>query len=101
MRIWRRLWSICGFVRSLKIPSKKGLNLIIKDPQGKIDRTRRVSLELHDIPASDVVKLLAKLFDVTVKIEPYAILFSPKDDDKEMWPRTFKVPPDFLRTSLK
>jgi hypothetical protein len=78
-------------------PQKKGINLIITDPLKKIERNRRVSLELHDVRASDVVKLLAKMLDVTLKIEPYAIVFSPKDDNKEMYTRTYKVPPDFRR----
>ena len=82
-------------------PGKRGANLIIKDPNSRISLTKRASLELHDVKVSDAVQLVAKLFDVRVKTEPFAFVFFPKDEPEELYMRFYKVPPDFLRTPLR
>ncbi len=84
-------------------PNKKGVNFVIKDPRGVIDKTRRVSIEIHDVKLEDAVKVIAALYGVRGKAEPYAVVFSPKSDDGGAFVRTFKVPPDFprMRGALK
>lgn len=78
-------------------PNKKGVNFVVKDPHGVIDKTRRASIEIHDVKLEDAVKVIGALYGVRGKAEPYAVVFSPKSDDEEKYVRIFKVPADFPR----
>jgi hypothetical protein len=73
-----------------------GINLVVKDPLGKIDRKRRISLELNRVTVRDALQALSELLEVKLRIEPYAVVLAPKDDPEPLWTLFIKVPPDFL-----
>lgn len=79
-------------------PSRKGINLIAK--HGSTPSTAQISLDLKDVPMTEVLRYVTELAGMKYKIEPYAVLVVPLSDaGAEMYTRTFKVPPGFLGLS--
>jgi hypothetical protein len=47
----------------------QGVNLIIKDPSNRIDKSRRLSLEVHHMTVADIEQVFCAFFDVKVRVE--------------------------------
>ena len=76
--------------------AKRGINIVLKE--GAAPSTSRITLDLKDVPMSEALKYITDLAGMRYKVEPYAIVVVPLSDiSVEMYTRTYKVPPDFLR----
>ncbi len=76
------------------------INIVVKDPAGSFKDAKRVSLELHDVKLTAVLRYLAATADLKLSVEPFALMLMPKSDQEPQYTRTFKVPPDFLRAAF-
>lgn len=77
-------------------PELKGVNFLIK---GDVDR--KVTLSLTNIRLIDLIQLIAEQTGTTSSIEEYAVEFrSSGSDEVSLITRTFRVPPDFLKTAV-
>jgi hypothetical protein len=77
-------------------PAKKGVNLVVKP--GAAPSSATVSLDLKDIPLSEALRYVTELGGMKYKVEPYAVVVVPISDvATEMYTRTFRVPPTFLK----
>jgi len=74
-------------------PVKKGLNIILMDP----DNEATLTLDLATTPLSEVLNYIAELAQLKVKVEAHAVLLVPLTSIIEtMYTRVFRVPPDFM-----
>jgi hypothetical protein len=77
-------------------PAKKGISMIIKP--GAAPSTAQITLDLKDVPMSEALKYITDLGGMRYKVEPYAVVVVPLSDiTTDMYTRTYKVPPDFMK----
>ncbi|MCB1097977.1 MAG: type II and III secretion system protein [Verrucomicrobiae bacterium] len=78
-------------------PELRGINFLLKG--GDVDRT--VTLSLSNIRLLDLIELIADQTGTSYSIEEYAVEFrSHSSDEVSLITRTFRVPPDFLKTAV-
>ncbi|WP_265596249.1 hypothetical protein [Verrucomicrobium sp. BvORR106] len=77
-------------------PSRKGINLIAK--HGSTPSTAQISLDLKDVPMTEVLRYVTELAGMKYKIEPFAVVVVPLSDvGTEQYTRSYRVPPSFLK----
>ncbi len=94
-------------------PTKKGINLVIRRPRrvppGAADAAtapdaasdpgalRLGSLHLSNVPISIALKYICDLTKLRMKVDDFAVtLVTQSDMEKDIFTRTFNVPPDFV-----
>ncbi|MEM1059515.1 MAG: hypothetical protein AAGK14_09730 [Verrucomicrobiota bacterium] len=58
--------------------------------------TRSVSLNLANVPLSEVLRFISTITQLQVKVEEYAVVLSPVGRQEFLDTRTYKVPPGFI-----
>jgi hypothetical protein len=78
-------------------PGKKGLNFVVRNPQG--GNARIPELRLRNVPISVALKYIADATKMRYKVDDYAVTLVPQTETGEdLFTRTFRVPPDFAST---
>jgi tetratricopeptide (TPR) repeat protein len=73
----------------------KGVSIILR--QGNAPSNASISLDLKDVPMSEVLRYVTELAGMKYRIEPHAVLITPiGEGTPELLTRKFKVPPNFL-----
>jgi hypothetical protein len=79
-----------------------GVNVLVRLPaQSQASAPMpRVTLTLSHIPLLEALKYIASEVNMKVKIEPYAVVLVPMNEDTDpMVTATFRVPPNFIPNS--
>ena len=76
-------------------PAKKGVNFILRLPATGA-APKIASLNLSNVPLEVAVKAVADQAGLRSRVEPFAVIISPADQDQELYTKVFRVPPDFL-----
>ena len=73
----------------------KGFSIILRT--GDAPSNARISLDLKDVPMSEVLRYVTELAGMKYKVEPHALVIMPLTEyvSKQIT-RTFRVPPNFL-----
>ena len=100
-------------------PEGRGLNFVLKttsatvaapsDGQASGDQvtiesidTRRITLNLENLPLAAVLDLIAKQADLIYRVEEYAILIAPASENIDaLFTRTFPVPAGFIGAKIE
>ena len=81
-------------------PNKKGINIVLKLTTSNDSRTEKnIHLSLKNVPLEEIITYLSQQANLSVKVEPYAVILTPIDDDESRQPlliQEYKVPPDFF-----
>jgi hypothetical protein len=78
------------------VPSRKGVNLIIRP--GSAPSSASITLDLKEVPMVEALRYVTELANMKYKVEPFAVVvLPPTDTNTEQFTRTFRVPPDFLQ----
>lgn len=76
-------------------PAKRGVNIVLKPPLSPVAKLGRISIQAKDMKAVDLMKLLGRMTQMQVQVEPYAVVFAPKGSPEPLYVRTYQVPPEF------
>lgn len=100
-----RLWSR-EFDTTELDPTKKGFNFVMRvgdvgsDVHNNI-MSKRISLQLKNVPMSEVLDYVTKATHTQWRIEDYAIVVTPSGmQDTRLLQRTFTVPPGFMQDTV-
>ncbi len=75
-------------------PARKGVNFILRTPPAGI--SQKISITLTNVSLGVAVKAIADNAGLRQRVESYAVIISPADQDTELYTKVFRVPPDFL-----
>ncbi len=82
-------------------PAKRGVNIILQGLTAE-QKSRKVSLELRNVPLTYLLENICQLSRLRMRIDSYAIVVMSEDDyNSAMQTRLYKVPPDFLNSGAK
>lgn len=86
-------------------PSKRGVSILI-DTRPSVggaedgvspDELLISEINLRNLPLGEVLRYVASLTDMRVKVEEYAVVLTPRDRaDDNVYTRSFDVPPNFI-----
>ncbi len=79
-------------------PNKKGVNFIPRLPA--TGTLPRITLNLSNVPLEVAVKAVADQAGLRMRVDSHAVIISPADTDQELYTKVFRVPPDFLSSSV-
>ena len=88
-----RLPEIVQFLQAQSIkldPQHVGLKLVIAEPD--YEKMSTITLELHDVPLSEVLKFVAALSNRVVRYAAAAIILSPQSAQGELLTRGYRLP---------
>lgn len=86
-------------------PKSEGFNFVVRDVQSAGEEVgslgqRQITLELRNVPMSEVLGYVARLSGLQYRIEQYAIVFAPSGLDSDLLvTRSYRVPPDFIASA--
>ncbi|QQL44514.1 Amuc_1098 family type IV pilus outer membrane protein [Sulfuriroseicoccus oceanibius] len=85
-------------------PANRGVSIVIDSRSslaegGRPDDLLISEINLRNLPLGEVLRYVADLTDMRVKVEEYAVVLAPNDSvDKNVYTRSFDVPPTFIPT---
>ena len=80
-------------------PARKGINIVLRQPQDDAPRQEALrikSLRLTNVPIGQALKYICDATNLRYKVDDYAVTLVPRTETgNEIFPRTFRVPPNF------
>ena len=78
-------------------PKKKGINFVVKIPEGKPMPQFNSRLSLRNVPVSGILKIIVNETKMQYGVEEFAVIVGPDaETDQELISCTFRVPPSFI-----
>ncbi len=86
--------------------NRKGVNILIDERKLKASSpeslTKKFSLQLSDVPLGVILKYLTELTEVSMRVEPYAVVIVPKEDRRNaLFTRRYRIPDGAFEDSPK
>ena len=73
----------------------KGISMVLR--MGDSPSNARITLDLKDVPMSEVLRYVTELAGMKYKVGPHAVLITPiGEGTPELLTRSYRAPPDFL-----
>ena len=78
-------------------PKKKGINFVVKIPEGKPMPQFNSRLSLRNVPVSGILDIIVDETKMQYGVEEFAVIVGPDaETDQELISCTFRVPPSFI-----
>jgi general secretion pathway protein D len=81
-------------------PQTRGVNIVLKLPQGAPEESNYITLSLSQIPLRAALEYVSRAANLKIKIDPYAVVVVPASENTEVLiTKQYRVPPNFIQSA--